>query len=269
MKKIYLGVIATLLLSGCSSKTEIVEVETTKPVISTTKVDIPTIKQESSFEVTKNACLAGNASACYDLGIYYYNANDKKMAKVAFYEAMQYGDNRSYSAIRRLECEEGDGKSCGLLGWDFEQGEYIAQDYRAAAYYYQKAIDLGDTNRYGSLARLYDKGQGVKQDYFKAAKLYEKSCKYNSDAGVRDEACYNLGNMYGQGQGVKQNHFKAVELYRKSCNNNYYAACTNLGWCYIYGKGVRQSTSMAQSLFGKACDGGNNMGCENYAKNNR
>ena len=47
----------------------------------------------------------------------------------------------------------------------------------------QKACDDGNAISCGSLGFLYDNGQGVRQDYKKASELYSKACDMGEAGG--------------------------------------------------------------------------------------
>ena len=273
MKKIITSAIILTIISGCNGTTP--EVDYTPPVVETKKHQqastppVVKVKEESPFDIAKKSCLDGNAQGCIDFGWIMIDDKDFKLAETAFDMAYNYGDEDG--AMRGnyyIKCLKKDAESCWMLGHYFEDGKGGSQDYKLARVAYQNAIDLGDTNSLGSLAHLYAKGLGGEKSQVKAAKLFEASCSAGTtDANYED--CFNAALRYEKGEGVRQNNFKAVKLYRKACNGKYAYACNNLGSMYYYGKGVRQDKSTAQMYYGKACDMGSDLGCENYAKNNR
>ncbi|MGY3134573.1 TPR repeat protein [Bradyrhizobium sp. USDA 4501] len=65
------------------------------------------------------------------------------------------------------------------------------QDYKAAAYWFKKAADAGNTRAQFFLATMYESGRGVPQDYAQAAELYEQA----EDAG-HEEAAVMLAELY-------------------------------------------------------------------------
>jgi TPR repeat protein len=55
----------------------------------------------------------------------------------------------------------------------YETGQGVAQDYKQAVYWYQKAADAGDTFAQFDLGRIYEAGQeGVAMDYVEAHKWW-------------------------------------------------------------------------------------------------
>ena len=65
------------------------------------------------------------------------------------------------------------------LGVLYNDGLGVAQDYRKARKWYQRAADAGDATAMNNLGVLCHEGQGVTQDYGKAREWYQKA----ADAG--------------------------------------------------------------------------------------
>ena len=74
-----------------------------------------------------------------------------------------------------------------ILGYMYEHGEGVKQDYKKAFKWYRKAAqhDLGVR---------YDNGTGVKQDHKEAVAWYRRA----ADQG-HASAQFNLGSMYREG----------------------------------------------------------------------
>ena len=87
------------------------------------------------------------------------------------------------------------------------------QDFRQAAEYYKKAVQLKYPKSYVSLGKLYSDGKGVAQDYAQAAAVYEQGLK---DYPLRPELLVRLGWLYEKGYGVAKNGKKALELYEEA-----------------------------------------------------
>jgi TPR repeat protein len=66
--------------------------------------------------------------------------------------------------------EAGDARAQFYLGFMYETGRGVPQDYVTAAYWYRRAANQGDTAAQCRLGLLYDKGQGVAQSYIEAHK---------------------------------------------------------------------------------------------------
>jgi uncharacterized protein len=66
--------------------------------------------------------------------------------------------------------EQGDPSAQAYLGFMFETGRGVPQNYTEAAMWYRRAAEQGDSLAQYSLGLLYDKGQGVPQDIVEANK---------------------------------------------------------------------------------------------------
>ena len=67
----------------------------------------------------------------------------------------------------------------------------------AAAEWYQRAAEAGDTAAQFRMATLYDRGEGVAQDWTEAAAWYARAAE-----GGSAEAAYNLAILHRHGKGV-------------------------------------------------------------------
>jgi TPR repeat protein len=61
------------------------------------------------------------------------------------------------------------------LGFLYEKGQGVPQDYAKAAAWYEKAAEQGYAGAQCNLSSLYENGRGVLQDYTKAAEWFEKA----------------------------------------------------------------------------------------------
>jgi len=96
------------------------------------------------------------------------------------------------------------------LGWLYENGRGMAQDYAKAREWYEKAAK-DNTTAMTSLGVLYENGRGVAQDYAKAREWYEKAAAKDSTTAMS-----SLGVLYQSGFGVPQDFAKAREFYEKA-----------------------------------------------------
>jgi hypothetical protein len=64
--------------------------------------------------------------------------------------------------------EAGDPLAQSYLGFMYETGRGVPQDYATAVYWYRRAANQGETTAQSRLGLLYDKGQGVSQNYIEA-----------------------------------------------------------------------------------------------------
>ncbi|MCE2029791.1 caspase family protein [Sessilibacter corallicola] len=155
-------------------------------------------------------------------------------------------------------CNNGNTSDCVSLGYDFDIGDGVPQNYTKASELYLKGCEGGEARGCTNLGVLYEKGRGVTQNYTKARDLYLKGCE-----GGEARGCTNLGVLYEKGRGVTQNYTKARDLYLKGCEGGNAYGCTNLGVLYEKGRGVTQNYTKARELYLKGCEGGNVNGCTN------
>ena len=66
--------------------------------------------------------------------------------------------------------ERGNAAAQSYLGFLFETGRGVPQNYTEAAMWYRRAAEQGDARAQYSLGLLYDRGQGVPQDIVEASK---------------------------------------------------------------------------------------------------
>lgn len=66
--------------------------------------------------------------------------------------------------------ERGDPKAQAYLGFMFETGRGVPQNYTEAAFWYRRSAEQGFSGAQYSLGLLYDRGQGVPRDIIEASK---------------------------------------------------------------------------------------------------
>jgi TPR repeat protein len=71
--------------------------------------------------------------------------------------------------------ENGDANAMNNLGFHYQQGLGVPQDYGKARGWYEKAADKGNDLAMNNLGVIYGNGLGVPQDYGKARGWYEKA----------------------------------------------------------------------------------------------
>jgi len=86
----------------------------------------------------------------------------------------------------------------------YYRGRGLPQDDRAAAEWFRRAADQGDTSAQFYLGGMYSEGRGVPQVYTEAARFYQMAAERGDG-----QAQYNLGLAYARGEGVEQDLVKA------------------------------------------------------------
>jgi TPR repeat protein len=163
---------------------------------------------------------------------------------------LSQADATAVSGYRKA-AEQGDADAQNSLGFAYDNGRGVTQDYAAAFSWYRKAADQGNADAQYNLGNMYENGTGVTQDYATAFSWYRKA----ADQG-NTQAQYSLGFMYDNGRGVTQNGTIAVSWYRKAADRGYAQALNSLGAMYANARGVTQDYAAAFSWFRKAADQG-------------
>jgi TPR repeat protein len=73
----------------------------------------------------------------------------------------------AYSELKPL-AEQGDAEAQRRLGWIFDFGEGVPQDYAEAMKWYRRAADQGDANAQFHMGVMYADGKGVPKDLVQA-----------------------------------------------------------------------------------------------------
>jgi len=115
------------------------------------------------------------------------HAAERVIQGQALYNQQRFGEAM---LLYQQACDGGDALGCRNLGYLYQYGQGVKQDYARALAAYQKSCDGMYTNGCISAAWLYETGRGVSHDIAQARKLYKKAC----DAGDR-EACADLRQL--------------------------------------------------------------------------
>lgn len=101
---------------------------------------------------------------------------------------------------------KGDARAQFELGFMYERGKGVPQDYKESASWFRKSADQGNASAQFYLGQMYDIGKGVPQDYQEAAAWYRKSAEQGGTL-----AQLHLGFLYDHGQGI---HVDMVQAYK-------------------------------------------------------
>src|SRR5262249_2942183 len=117
----------------------------------------------------------------------YIDTSGKMVIKPQFVAAQPFADGLAVVEItetapqannapaHNAPAKNEDGKSpkeLEVLGYMYENGGGVTQDFEKARQLYQQAADAGNSDGNVSLGLLYEDGKGVAQDYTKAAEYY-------------------------------------------------------------------------------------------------
>jgi TPR repeat protein len=145
----------------------------------------------------------------------------------------------------RKGAEGGNAQFAAVLGSAYSFGNCrLAKDASAAASWYKRAADLGDTMAQCNLGVLYRDGEGVEQDFAEALRRFRQAAE-KGDAVAQNE----VGRAYYLGCGVPVDFERAVHYYRLGAERGNALAMLNLGLSYRDGTGVARSLADARKWF--------------------
>lgn len=147
------------------------------------------------------------------------------------------------------------------LGWLYQQGLGVKQDYKQARWWYQKAASAGHAGGMNNLAYLYLYGLGVNKDYEQARQWYEKAAAADDASSMS-----GLGYIYLYGLGAKRNYEQALWWYKKAAEAGDGNGMNGLGHLYEYGRGVKQDYKQARQWYEKAATSDNVRGMVNLGQ---
>ena len=89
--------------------------------------------------------------------------------------ARKAGDNSKAVELYRKAADMGNADAMCNLGFMYEKGHGVPQDYKKAGEFYRMAIEKGNATAMSNLGEFYRDGFGVKQDFTEAEKLFNKA----------------------------------------------------------------------------------------------
>lgn len=197
---------------------------------------------QKAFYYMKSAAEKGNLEALYKLSRYYQTGIGCERDLKMWFECLEQ------AAI------EGHAWSQDDLGDVYSTGNPkagIQPDPQRALYWYQKAIDQGNTDAMVDLGLCYSNGGCLPLNETKAAELFKQAAEEGNARGQ-----YMLADEYQQGNGVKQSDQEAFYWMTKSAEQELILAIATLGEYYFYGLGTEQNFSRAVELLTVAANAG-------------
>ncbi len=194
----------------------------------------------------------------------------------------------------RASVSQNNSNAALYLGYLYEHGQFVSQDYGLAFENYQIAAREHFAPAENNLATLYQRGQGVAKNEGKAIELYIASAEHgdpvgqlnlaslyyagrdiprNYDEAIRwlrlasdahlPEAQNCLAYFYFKGIGVQRDYSEAARLVRLAAAKGLPSAETNLGFLYEQGKGVPLDYIAAYAWYSRGIAAGDSNGSEN------
>ncbi|MGA9851037.1 MAG: tetratricopeptide repeat protein [Roseiarcus sp.] len=107
------------------------------------------------------------------------------------------GDYAAVLAYWGPLAEQGDARAQGTLGWMYDTGQGVAQDFVQAAVWYRKAAEQGYATAQFSLGEMYADGRGVPQDAIMAHLWFNLAASraMAADFATRDQALRNRDEL--------------------------------------------------------------------------
>lgn len=234
-----------------------------------------TADPDKAKDLFDRACLKKDPEGCYQLALgwgndaekleNYANACDAGWAEACTNLGARYGNGKGVTAdpVRARElaekaCKGGDSMGCANLGLYLRDGMGGPKDLPRAATVLRQACDASEGPACNRLASMYDNGTGMPEDNAVARKIYTRACDLDAATG-----CNDLGVMYDKGEGGDVDLDKAKALFEKACKLEDSMGCVNLGRFWRDGR-VRGDVNLARAaeLFDQACKAGEDDGCQ-------
>lgn len=110
---------------------------------------------------------------------------------------------------------KGDARAQFELGYMYERGKGVPQDYKESLFWFRKSAEQGNASAQFHIGQRYDIGNGVPQDYSEAVSWYRKSAEQGGTL-----AQIHLGFLYELGQGVPVDVIQAHKWYSLAALSN-------------------------------------------------
>ncbi|QSR47007.1 tetratricopeptide repeat protein [Aeromonas veronii] len=234
---------------------------------------------ELGFNVAMSSRMIGN--------FYRNNLGDLENAIAWFTISSEHKDSYSayvlsniYSSLEKHDlalqwmiksAKLGDHTAEYMVGFFYEKGQGVAQDYHEAFYWYEIASNNKEKEATKGLARLYKDGQGTERSISKAEELYASINAhwelalmylelYNNDKAIEHllklpydkDAMLLLGSTYCHHPITTPQYHKAIEPYTIAAKLGENGAMLSLGELYLHGKGIPKNYKEAYFWFSLA-----------------
>ncbi|MFO1242229.1 MAG: hypothetical protein U1E36_03385 [Rickettsiales bacterium] len=207
-------------------------------------IDVPQ-DQKKGFDLWRKAAASGDVPAMLSVSKAYaegvgVNQNIQK--------AREYFDQ----AVANVRPE--DGSSMKDIGMAFRIGRGVVPDIQKAAFWLERASNVGQVEAKKQFAELIYVGAVAKFPPKDAIPLFEQAAAQGSA-----DALFDLGEAYASGQAVPVDYFKAAGFYRKASNLGIAAATRALGLMTLAGFGVQKDEVQGVTLLKQAVDSGSTL----------
>ena len=104
------------------------------------------------------------------------------------------------TVLLRSLADQGNAQAQFNLGFMYQRGHGVPQDYAQAAKWFRLAADQANAWAQGMLGIMYQAGDGVPQDYVEAHKWFNLSAAWAPDADIRERAVKARDELASMGQ---------------------------------------------------------------------
>jgi TPR repeat protein len=132
------------------------------------------------------------------------------------------------------------------LGNAYLSGRGVNQDFKLAAYWYEKAAGAGDPLAQNEIGYFYQIGLGVSHDSTRAVHWFQLAA-----AGGFVDAKVNLAVAYMWGNGVQQDQRLGEQLIREAADKGSGTGAAYMGEMYYFGIGMKQDQTAAEPWYEK------------------
>ena len=163
------------------------------------------------------------------------------------YEAYENGNDKKAAEYWLEAAQRGDAMAQNNIGWAYDTGRGVEQNYFEAVRWYRLAAAQGNQRAQSSLAEIYLFGlPGIPIDRAEGAR-YSKMAAEQGDPVAQK----NLGFLYKEGEVLPQSDVEAVRWFRAAAASDHAPAYFSLGLMYEEGRGVPRSLSTAIEWYRK------------------
>jgi TPR repeat protein len=174
-------------------------------------------------------------------------------------KSFRKGNYKSAFKLFRSLAENGLADAQYYLGYMYQKGYGVSQDFKSAAKWYKLAAKQEYPSAQHYLGYLYHTGKGVRQNYKNASKWYKRASKQNYGLSL-----HALGVMHEYGEGVSTNYNKALKFYILAGKQGLDVAQNTVGSMYFNGVGADRDLKQSAKWFGVAAKQGNPVAQSNF-----
>ena len=168
------------------------------------------------------------------------------------YEAHEKGNDVQAAKYWLEAAQKGDSVAQNNIGWAYDTGRGVKQNYPEAVRWYRRAAEQGNQRAQGSLAEIYLFGlPGIAIDMAEAYKFTRLAAEQGDQRSQK-----NLGMMYLKGDPVPQSDADAVKWFRIAADSGYAPAQFSMGSVYENGSGVPKNLNTAIEWYRRSAANG-------------